>query len=81
MAGGKKIRVAELEAECLKVAASPANGHRATVAVKVQVVGPDGVRYRGGGTRLHLEVEPVGGGGAAKAKKTTKKRAKKKARG
>ena len=58
-ARGGKIAVEHLSAECLKVGLIPTGGWRATLAVNIMLKGPDGQRYRGGGSRLHVRVYPV----------------------
>ncbi|SRR5690606_18101513 len=88
---GGKIEVEHLSAECHKVGLIPTGGWRATLAMNIILKGPDGQRYRGGGSRLHVRVYPVlepsagrrkpdEGEGAkkkagAKKKKTSRKRA------
>jgi hypothetical protein len=57
--GRGKIEVAELTATCSNVALAPTGGWRATLAVNIQLVGPDGQRYRGAGSRLHVRVYPI----------------------
>jgi hypothetical protein len=54
-----KVQVIELSADCLNVGLAPAGGWRATLAINIQLQGPDGVKYRGAGSRLHVRVYPV----------------------
>jgi hypothetical protein len=66
--GGRgKIDVVELSAKCLNVALAPTGGWRATLAINIQLEGPDGQRYRGAGSRLHVRVYPVRPAGGDKA--------------
>lgn len=58
--GGRgKMKVVELSADCLNVGLAPTGGWRATLAVNIQIEGPDGQRFRGAGSRLHVRVYPI----------------------
>lgn len=75
--GGRRPKVEELTVVCKAVKPSPTGGHRATLEMDLQIVGPDGVRYRGGGARLHVRVYPVPvkGTGVVKPRAPRKKKA------
>jgi hypothetical protein len=57
--GRGKLKVTELSADCLRVGLAPTGGWRATLSVNIEIEGPDGQRYRGAGSRLHVRVYPI----------------------
>ena len=68
---GHEVKVLKLSATCAGVGLDPAGGSRATLAVHIELEGPDGQRYRGVGTQLRLRVYPVRGRGTGKVKPKT----------